>query len=162
MCCSRDNTVRDNEGVGIHYEISYDAVIRNNTIIGNGYRRDGSWGDPGIMVLSSRDVEVYGNEVRNNFLGILARQDSRTSVGVRNLYVHDNLVEMRDNAKSGLALDGISNTSYYTSYNNRFRNNDYIIHGSSSKKVFKWLGGDKSASQWKDAGQDTGGSFTFK
>lgn len=157
-----NNIVKDNEGVGIHYEISYDAVIRNNTITGNGYRRDGSWGDPGIMVLSSRDVEVYGNEVRDNFLGILARQDSRTSVGVRNLYVHDNLVEMDGDAKSGLALSGTSNTSYYTSYNNRFRNNDYIIHGSSSKKVFKWLGGDKSASQWKDAGQDTGGSFTFK
>ena len=156
-----NNTVRNNEGVGIHYEISYDAKIRNNTVTGNGFHRDGSWGDPGIMVLSSRDVEVSDNQVRNNFLGILARQDSRTSVGVRNLYVHDNTIEMRDDAKTGLALTGTSNTSYFTSYNNRFRNNDYILHFSSSRKAFKWLGGDMTASSWKNAGQDTGGTFTY-
>jgi hypothetical protein len=75
--------------------------------------------------------------------------------------VHDNTVEMADRARTGLTLDGISNTAYYTSYNNRFRNNHYILHGSSSSKFFRWNDVDVTVSQWKSAGQDTGGSFNF-
>ena len=50
--------------IGITHEISYDAVIRNNTLIGNGYGdpRGWLWGAE-IQIQNSRNVDVYGNRI---------------------------------------------------------------------------------------------------
>ncbi len=58
-----DNRIEHNVHGGISHEISYRAVIRNNTFIGNGYGFPvWLWG-PAILIQNSREVKVYGNTV---------------------------------------------------------------------------------------------------
>jgi parallel beta-helix repeat protein len=150
------NTVVDNYAAGIFHEISYDAVIRNNTVRGNGF------GDPhwlwagGITISSSRNVEVYGNHVEGNFNGITAVQQNRGSGNrgdfkVENIYFHDNFV--KNSGGTGIATD-TGDGSIWSS-NNRFENNHYA--GSIQ---WHWSGGTHSWSGWQGNGHDTGGSYT--
>ena len=94
-----NNVVTDNERMGIFHEISYDAVIRNNTCERNGFQSTGNLRGGGIAVTSSPNVEIYGNTLRGNAHGIAIQQDARGSGAygphvVSNLYVHDNVVTM--------------------------------------------------------------------
>jgi len=155
-----DNVIVNNTGNGIHHEISSGAIIRNNVIEGNGFRSGGHFG---IIVLSSSDVEVYGNTLRGNRGGILGRQDGRTSISkLKNLWVHDNDITLDGTARVGIAIDGISDTSYFTSKNNRFTSNDYTFEYSTSFKPFKWIGGSVSVSTWKSKGMDKNGTFKWE
>jgi parallel beta-helix repeat protein len=68
------NRVEDNTRSGIFHEISYRAVIRGNTARRNG-ATGAQWVDgAGILVNSSRDVEIAGNTVEDNLNGIAAVQ----------------------------------------------------------------------------------------
>jgi hypothetical protein len=63
------NLVESNSAAGINHEISYDAVIRNNTLIGNGTgHSEWLWG-AGIQIQNSRNVEIYGNTVETKGIG---------------------------------------------------------------------------------------------
>jgi parallel beta-helix repeat protein len=96
------NVVRNNEGVGIHYETSSDVVISGNTVTGNGFRKNGTR-EPGILVLNSSGVDITGNTVSNNALGILIRQDTRTSRGiVDDVVISGNTVTMGAGERSGI------------------------------------------------------------
>jgi parallel beta-helix repeat protein len=91
------NLVEDNRGEGILYEISQDAVIRNNHVYGNGYAADGWYWDGGITVYASFNVEVYGNRLSGNYSGITGVQQDRSDSTppahlLDNLRVHDNLI----------------------------------------------------------------------
>jgi parallel beta-helix repeat protein len=57
------NLIEDNFAEGIFYEISRDAVIRDNRVYRNGLRGAGWYWDGGITVASSSNVEVYGNRL---------------------------------------------------------------------------------------------------
>jgi parallel beta-helix repeat protein len=63
------NLIRGNRDEGIFYEISREAVIRNNRVYGNGLGGSGWYWAGGITVASSSDVEVYGNRLSGNFNG---------------------------------------------------------------------------------------------
>jgi parallel beta-helix repeat protein len=156
-----DNVVVDNLGNGIHHEISGSAIIRNNRVVRNGFRDGGHWG---IIVLSSSDVEVYGNTVRGNRNGILGLQDSRVTWGkLTNLWVHDNTIVLNGSARTGLGISGISDTSYLTSRNNRFTNNKYTFkYGTTSFRPFKWGTSTTSVSTWKSKGMDKTSTFNWK
>ena len=156
-----DNVVVDNLGNGIHYEISGSAIIRNNTVERNGFRDGGHFG---IMVLSSNNVEVYGNTVRHNRNGILGRQDSRVTWGkLTNLWVHDNTIVQNGSGRTGLAISGISDTSYLTSKNNKFNNNKYTFeYSNTSFQPFKWGTGTASVSTWKSKGMGSSSSYTWR
>jgi parallel beta-helix repeat protein len=71
------NLIEDNFGEGIFYEISRDAIIRNNRVYGNGRRRAGWYWDGGITVASSSNVEIYGNRLSGNYNGITGTQQDR-------------------------------------------------------------------------------------
>ena len=91
------NLVEDNLAEGIFYEISQDAVIRNNQVYGNGRRRAGWYWDGGITVASSSNVEVYGNRLSGNYNGITGTQQDRPDSTppahlLDGLHVHDNLI----------------------------------------------------------------------
>ena len=59
-----DNVVVHNTISGISYEISYNAIIRNNTLIDNGYGDTRGWGwGAEINLQNSQNVQVYGNQV---------------------------------------------------------------------------------------------------
>ncbi len=60
-----NNLLAGNSGGGITHEISYDAVIRNNVLIGNGAKPQAEgwlWGGA-IQIQNSRNVEAYGNKI---------------------------------------------------------------------------------------------------
>jgi len=91
------NLVVDNQAEGIFYEISQDAVIRNNRVYRNGVRAEGWYWDGGITVASSFNVEVYGNRLSGNYNGITGTQQDRPDSTppahlLDNYHVHDNLI----------------------------------------------------------------------
>ena len=91
------NLVEDNWAEGIFYEISQDAVIRNNRVYGNGVRAETWYWDGGITVASSFNVEVYGNRLSGNHNGITGTQQNRLDSTppahlLDNYQVHDNLI----------------------------------------------------------------------
>lgn len=157
-----NNIITNNDLPGIFHEVSYDVIIRNNTLDGNGFKVIGTIRGGGIAVTSSPNVEMYGNTIRNNQHGIAVNQDNRGSGPyglheVRNLYVHDNNITM-SRGYTGLGLgQGVSDRSYYTSKNNRFVNNTYTL--GSGGKYFYWQDDDRTTSEWKAYGQDASGSF---
>ena len=77
-----DNVVAHNTINGIQHEISYDAIIRNNTLVGNGYgdTRGWAWGAD-LDIQNSQNVQAYGNRIDmtggNN--GIIQIQQNRGS-----------------------------------------------------------------------------------
>jgi parallel beta-helix repeat protein len=91
------NLVEDNRAEGIFYEISQDAVIRNNRVYRNGHAADGWYWDAGILVYASFNVEVYGNRLSGNYNGITGVQQNRTDSTppehlLDDLHVYDNLI----------------------------------------------------------------------
>ena len=148
------NRVMHNDGMGIFHEISYDAVIRNNYLEGNGSgHSDWLWG-AGIVVAASRNVEVHGNEVVNNADGIAGIQQNRGSGAhgpyeVSNLNVHDNTVTMTG-GHTGFVQD-IGDDSYFTSRNNRFSNNRFTLLGDG--RNFSWNNGTHTQAEWNGLGQ---------
>ena len=81
------NTVTNNERYGIRHEISYDATIRNNTVSENTAA--------GIVINSSPNVEVYGNNVWRNGDGIEVLDQDR-GTGPYGPYVTEGL-DLHDN-----------------------------------------------------------------
>jgi hypothetical protein len=91
------NLIEDNWAEGIFYEISQDAVIRNNRVYRNGVRAKGWYWDAGILVYASFNVEVYGNRLSGNYNGIIGVQQDRPDSTppehlLNDFHAHDNLI----------------------------------------------------------------------
>jgi hypothetical protein len=157
-----NNLTEDNASAGIMHEISYDAIIRNNTSRRNGFQRDWLVG-AGILVSASANVQVYGNTVTGNKQGIVAIQQNRIVNGVdytknlKNLYVHDNQVTIVKDGRSGIA-SGTGDVGVWTSRNNRFQHDTYYL-ANAGTNPFIWKDGPSTVSEWKSYGQDTSGTF---
>jgi parallel beta-helix repeat protein len=148
------NVVVDNAGIGIFHEISYDAIIANNEVRGNGFAFDSWLWGAGIAVSTSVNVEVYGNTVEGNADGIVGvqqdRSDSPASYGplsLENLTVHDNLVT-GNGGWTGIGQD-VGDNSVFTSRNNRYYDNVYEQDGEH----FFWLNDPRSYEEWVGFGQ---------
>jgi hypothetical protein len=160
-----DNVVENHPKGGIHHEISYAAVIRNNISRNNSWDRQGWIGGCGIIVAGSPNVEIYGNTIEDNYGGICANQQDRGSGAygpyeTRNLYVHDNHVTFRAGG-NGLVVDyapADGALAPWESWNNRFENNTYVIGGTG--KRFAWMGNWRTDEEWLAYGQDTTGTIT--
>ncbi len=155
------NRLEANDYSGLFHEISYAAVIRDNTATGNGFG-GAQWVDgAGILVGSSRDVEVYGNTVSGNRNGITALQSDRGSgaYGVHdltNLYVHDNSVDLGA-GKQGVVQNSGSN-AVFSSMNVRFVHGAYRL--GSASQPFLWNNQSLADSGWRGYGMDVDGTFT--
>jgi parallel beta-helix repeat protein len=152
-----NNRVENNLGPGIFHEISYDGIIRNNTITGNGLNwHPWLWG-AGIQIAASSNVEVYGNTVTGNGNGISLIQQNRGS-GTRGAWIVQN-VNVHDNTISGSGYTGavqdMNDNSIFTSRNNRFQHNTY-----HSPTGWAWNNDNQigSFSTWQSYGQDTTGT----
>jgi parallel beta-helix repeat protein len=153
------NRVVDNTASGIKHEASCDAVIRNNTAVGNGFDT-GEWMAGGIRVSLSPDVEVHHNVVSNNRNGITAAYAHRDYADtlcpgpdgqhqLKNLWVHDNTITM-PTGQSGVVASDAAN-KVFGAWNNRFDRNTYVI--GTTAQPFEWRG-DATITEWKAAGQD--------
>jgi parallel beta-helix repeat protein len=163
-----NNIVDDNERAGIFHEISYDAIIRYNTARRNGMSSKAYpyWGtNGGIEITSSRNVQVYGNTLVDNWQGITAIDDHRGTGGqgpwtLINLDVSGNTITSRI-TDAGAGRTGVIDTNgtaaFSSTANNRFRQNTYIL-GTKSQYFF-WLGADRTTAQWQSYGNDTTGTF---
>jgi parallel beta-helix repeat protein len=155
-----NNTSEDNTWMGILHEISYAAIIRNNTIRRNGFGFDPWIIGAGILVTGSPNVEIYGNFLDGNADGIGAAQQNRGSGAygpheIWNLWVHDNTV-LNTKGWTGVVQD-VNDNSVFTSRNNRFENNQYQTTGTALP--FTWMNQELTEAGWKSFGQDLTGLF---
>ena len=146
------NTVSDNRGPGIYEEISYNAVITNNTVIGNamssapGNGSNKGWGwDAGIQLRASGGLSpssplvIARNTVIGNYNGITLIQSPSPNAcpnehnreglygacRIQNVIIEDNGITMSQGT-TGAMQDG-ANDSIFTSWNNRWVNNRYCV-----------------------------------
>lgn len=169
------NTITGNVADGIRVEISYNVVVRNNTVTGNGTRfgtvRGGGtslFACAGITVNTVNGIQIYGNTVADNINGIGLQKRNRGSgkYGVRDLVnavVHDNAITMRSGSvlgqgTSGLVQLGSTSSTVYTSRGNRFTNNAYTLDSTTARR-FAWMGAYVPVSTWKSYGNDATGAF---
>ena len=161
-CRIENNTVNDNGRNGIFHETGYDCLIKGNTVMNN--VRAGIW------IAASSNTEVVGNVVVGNRLaGIGGSQDPRGSGAhgvheVKNLYVHDNVIKQTSGPDSdSWGWSGVQqstgDTSIFTSKNNRFVRNTYVVT-SDIEKPFKWNDRRLTWNEWQAYGHDNGGSFS--
>jgi hypothetical protein len=162
-----NNIVEDNQRGGIFHEISYDAIIRNNTLRRNGTGKDFPYWTTGagIEVVSSPNVEVYGNTLVDNWQGITGLDDHRGTGNrgtwtLTNLYVHDNTVTSllmdKGSGRTGV-VDTAGTGAFSTTANNRFRQNGYTL--GVNAQYFMWLSTDRTETEWRSFGMDTTGTF---
>ena len=151
-----NNHTARNISSGIHWEISYHAIIRNNLIEDEGYSPLGTsfWYGGGILVSNSTDVDVYGNTVKDCVNGIGGTEtdrgaDKKTGVtyDLKNLYVHNNTITQQTGFAAGIVKSSKLDNSVFTSWNNRFINNTYHL-GSKTGKFFEWSNSPQTLAAW--------------
>jgi parallel beta-helix repeat protein len=162
------NLIEDNSGDGIHYEISGQGIIRNNTV-----RRSGQ---SAIFMSTSRDVEIHANTLENNFravnlfvsCGNVHPRDVPYAGAIgwdlRNNNVHDNAVVVGDQSGvigNALGYDASCTTAQAAAYlngskGNVFQSNRYTV-ATLAGQWWYW-GTFKTWSDWQTLGQDTQGT----
>ena len=142
-----NNLLVGNSGGGITHEISYDAVIRNNVLIGNGAKPQAEgwlWGGS-IQIQNSQKVEAYGNKIDITGVkganGIVMIQQDRGggefgTYTTTNNKIHDNITVSRDgNGQSGGVAD--FNEAGMLNGGNQWDNNTYYMPDGD-----RWRWGD--------------------
>jgi hypothetical protein len=161
------NTLERNDGPGIMHEISFDAVIHENILRGNGAGMTGGiwYGQTAILVSASRKVEVFDNTVIDSAGGIGLMQQNRgisTRFGLEHLLmdvvVHNNTTALTS-GHTGLVANHRA-PDVYTSFGNHFEDNTYRLPDLSYGQHFQWGGAARTMSEWRQLGNDdVGGVF---
>ena len=165
-----NNRLEDNDGPGIFHEAGYDAIIRNNTVLRNGFNFYSGWIDgSGILLLSSQNTQIYGNRVERNQHGIGLTQSTRADGAygpheTQNVDVHDNIVSTVAGGVAAGFVQGGDDLSYYTTRNIRFENNHYTMCETSTQPglwAWKRVNGNPyiKKADWLAAGHDDTGTF---
>lgn len=155
----QDNVFEANSRYGFFYEVSYDAVIRNNVFSENG--TDPTWQGSGLRIGSSKNVEVAGNRFENSRWSTLNVNWANRGTGaygahqLTGLFVHDNVFQLRNGwVGTPYGLDVITAASS----NNRFQANRYIVPDLSGS-WWMWGPGKRIGwAKWNAFGFDLGGS----
>lgn len=158
-----DNIVEYNEGAGIFHEISWDAVIRNNTL------KDNSAGDgrslfygAQIYLNNSKNTEIYGNYIEGPYhaIGIFGSDRGTGLFGpfeTKNVKVYNNEIHMWGQARTGAVgwdyvTDPLSGNEFY--------DNDYYTPDDGT--YWRWGSDTVDWSGWQAFGNDTDGSRTIQ
>jgi len=146
----------NNKASGIFQEISYDATVKNNTIVTDAFDPAGntlSWRAK-ILIVNSANVEVANNTVTNSMNGIGGIMSNRGNgtnglpYEIQNLNVHDNTITQTTGTAAGIAVQGGLDNSVFTSWNNHFQNNTFILATPATYDYFCWLGQNWTLAQW--------------
>ena len=182
------NTVSNNWGAGIYEEISYDAIIINNTVTDNGMpsspgggnRQGWAW-DAGIQLRRSGGLSasapliISDNIVTDNYNAISLIESPVSDCtdkaihwygpcNVQNVLVENNLITMTQGA-TGAYQDGEGN-GIFTSRNNVFSNNHYCVASAMHPNDgytfdwFGWMNGWLDFSGWQITWREAAGTFT--
>ena len=147
-----NNRTYGNWIAGILHEISYDAVIRNNTVKNDGFNisnHTSPWYGGGIVISSSSNTEVYGNTVIDCMNGIIILQTERPP-GAKNVYVHNNVIKQRTGVAAGVLFSSSGNLA---EYNDRFKDNTYEL-GDNAGGSFECFNKACSLAKWKELGNN--------
>ena len=155
------NRTTENKVAGILHEISYHAVIRDNTIIDDGFAAPGKtapWYGGGIVITASENVEVYGNTVTdcmNGIVGLQPDRKSRTGSGyfLRNLYVHNNVVTQKTGIAAGIVKSAFFDNSIFSTWNNRFTDNTFHLR-TNGERYFEWFNAAQTLAAWQSHGRN--------
>ncbi|RYE33073.1 MAG: hypothetical protein EOP23_10080 [Hyphomicrobiales bacterium] len=179
-----NNRVERNADAGIFYEISFDAVIRNNIVRFNGTGHGGQQGSAwiwgaGIQIAASEGVEVYGNSVTvgEGGTGIVlvdqarerSAQPAAKAGAAKVLYrtarnvVHDNEIIYDGRAGiSGGASDVARlnpNFGIIETGGNRFDRNTYVLRQAVGSAAFVWGHEAISYERFRNLGQEANGQI---
>jgi parallel beta-helix repeat protein len=156
-----NNTVVNNLNEGIKHEVSFNAIIRNNTVEGNGNTPTVWLWNAQIELQASSNVEVYGNTVEvsaggGNGIALINENRGTGTLGAyvaANNNVHDNTITyLGTGGRSGI----VDSTTGNTAVGNRFDYNHYILQ-NGGKVHWDWFSG----MDWKGllaVGQETHGN----
>jgi len=161
-----NNVLEDNSRNGLHYEASFDATVRYNTIRGNG--TDSGSEPAGILNSTSKNVEYYGNRIEGNRIRSIvilwADRGQSATFGERqsaNLSFHDNVIVLDDNFESWVGVYWDQDPRVFTS-NNRFAGNTYYAPRNGERegeRYWRWDGRDFTWAEWRSYGFDATGSY---
>jgi hypothetical protein len=154
------NLVEDNASMGIFHEISYDAVIRCNTVRRNAVNDDPWLYGAQILISASQNVEVFGNVVTVDAAGgngiCVINQQRGEDWYSRNNYVHHNTVVFLGTAgQTGAAADW-DQQNFWTSGNNRFDYNTYYA-SDLNRRHWAWKDASRTWSEFRAQGQEANG-----
>lgn len=169
------NRLSDNREAGILIETSYVGIIRFNILENEGYNVDplktSLWWRAGIMIQSSSDTEAYENTLIHcgNGIGVISIERGSGAWGAhtaKNVYVHDNSIIQTAEISAGLVADiDTDHIHAYSSWNNRFSANRYMLSTPTATTFVWYLGGSNyqtiNLQQWQRTGQDRGSSTLF-
>lgn len=171
------NLVENNWGPGVHYEISYDAIIRRNTVKGNGKPNWSRWNCDWffcsqILIAASGGVngglvEVLNNKVTTpgpyaDAIGLIQQdrtsgQESMGPYKIKNVKVKGNDINVCAGGRVGGVQDLGSNEMFTAAANNHFLKNTYTLCSNTSP--FSWANSEGNAAFWKSHGMDQDGTF---
>jgi parallel beta-helix repeat protein len=158
------NRVEDNGRSGIFYEINGSGVIRDNTSSRNARH--------GIMVTTSKNVEIYRNRLENNAAtGIHYWLDSRVGQGAQqvdliNVRSYNNTIrvgtQLGSNGSS-FAYGGVTDefaAPYVRGEKNlKFDSNAYAV-STLTGRFWWWPKTGRTWSDWQALGQDVAGALS--
>ncbi len=155
------NRFEGNSRNGFFYEVSFDAVIRNNVFQGNG--TDRSWMGSGIRIATSKNVEIVGNRFEDNGYSTLFANWADRGAGAygehetTHLNVHDNIFKLSTGwIGSSWGLEKIAAPSAQ----NRFDRNIYVVPDPMERWWIWGSGSFLTWAQWRSLGFDVNGEVS--
>ncbi len=163
------NTASGNDGPGIFYEISRNAVIRNNVLRENNHDHAPWFWGAEIQIAASQNVDVYANSVTVAPGGrSIMLIDQNRPAGPNSYYqtrdnrVHDNTIVYLGTGAAGGVSDappGSHNYAIIQNGNNRFFRNTYR-YPADIPPVFVWGGEPGNFAAFRAHGQELDGSIS--
>ena len=168
-----DNVVEQNSGPGLFYEISYNAILRRNTLSRNGTSGFHAFWNADIQIAASEHVEIYENTITVNAGGggIMLVDQGRTDDAskrtklykTRNNAIHHNEITYLGAGTSGGASDltlDHENYSIISEGGNLYDFNTYRVPSKASAaflwghRTFDWVA-------FRKQGQEANGTMSF-
>jgi parallel beta-helix repeat protein len=160
------NTIADNTEQGVFHEISYNATVRNNKLLRNGYIHPNLtfWLFSANLLSSiSESVEAYCNTVEvsaqgGNGMDIITEANQLGKVSKSNYFHHNTVVFDGSSGVTGAARGSKADPAESNFFNtNHFDYNTYHLP-SLSRKAFAWNDRVNTFAGFQAAGQDIHGS----
>lgn len=157
------NLVTHNLRFGIFHEISYAAIIRNNTLEYNNYGRYGGQ----IYVSNSSDVEVYNNQVvvgddQGDSIAIFHKERGSGVHGPwlsRNINVYNNTIVFTAGTGWAGAVLHYRTPGNWSNSTNTFDGNTYYV-ADADYRHWTWDGNRMTWSEFRDRyGQESNGQL---